>query len=115
MKFEVKYIGRSSIQFTRNQLYQVELIYGSYRKGSKSDPLVIYKLSNGYRITPFEFKHFWKYKDTMTGMRAIMEEVYNSPASTFSMADLVYSSNPFLALVPKTPGISGGSFTVPIK
>lgn len=80
------------------------------RKGTELNYTLLFKLTTGHRITPFEFKKFWKYKNGSEGINLLYHIVYSDDL----IKDLVYASNPFLAMIPK--GIPwSNSIRVPFK
>lgn len=96
MKTELRYKGRNTKQFTYGALYQVNRIFLNPR-GSRGETLEIYQLNTCYRITPYEFKHFWEYKDVQTAIKILLKDLYEG----FDMRVLVYPQNPLLAMISK--------------
>lgn len=61
--------------------------------------LLIFKLDNGYRITPYEFKKYWKHHYIVEAVQLGMKLLYRP----HNLDYLLYDKNPFLELVNIKP------------
>jgi len=98
MKLTLVYRGRSTSKFVFGGLYRAEVVLAKAR-GSKSEPLDVMKLSDGYRITPYEFRKFWKHVNVSQLLNFHFFSIYCRDMKIFE--DLLYAENPFLALARK--------------
>lgn len=111
-KFKVKviYIGRSTKRFVFNEIYEGTYVFGEER-GWKSSSCDYLLLPDGYKITPYEEKRFFRWADGQT--HKLLNIMYGRTSTRKLMQNLVYSKNPFLAMVK--PDISPGTpFPIPV-
>lgn len=111
IRVKLKYTGRSTPIFQMGKDYEAIYIYGEER-GYKASSLDYLELSNGYRICPYEQKHFWKWSDNQAHL--VLKIMYGRSSMLDLMKDLVYSNNPFLKLIPKDNN-PGAYIPVPLK
>lgn len=93
-KVKLVYKGRSCGRFKFNREYRGVYVYGVER-GYKASSLDYILLSNGYRLLPYEEKKYFKW---VNGVNSILMIMYGRVAK-YNLRDLVYSKNPFLALI----------------
>lgn len=111
IKFKVRYKGRSTKRFTFNEEYEVTYAYGEQR-GWKASSLDYLILSDGYRILPWEEKHYWEWVGSKFSV--ILNIMYGRSITANSMKNLVYAENPFLKMIKKDDGFNGAYLPIPI-
>lgn len=111
MKVKLVYTGRSG-RFKRGKTYNTTC--SSVGRGGSRSPstwvFTLNKVFKKYRISPYEFKKYWKYLDPSQPMILLLREVYCD--SYFK--DLIYAENPFLAMIKKEPFSYGVYLPVPV-
>lgn len=112
MKVNIIYTGRSG-RFKHGKAYNTTFTsYG--RRGSRSPSNWVFTLNgwfNNYRVTQYEFRKFWKFKDANKIMVLILYDIYMDDKDY--MKDLVYAKNPLLKMIGKNQ-FKGAYYPVPL-
>lgn len=83
------------------------------RKGSKCNYTLLFVLTNGYRITPYEFnKRSWKYKHSGDAMNLIFSILYDDDAF---IKNILYAKNPLLELMRDRKDYAYTTFYIPSR